>query len=266
MPSSNSRQQLLDYIQEAISPTYRNTYIEGVCVVCRGPAPRTERCWKCNEHFDQFGHQLADQTVLLTYAQAYHPGGYHQTVQDLLAYKGSGKVPQSRESLVRLGAVGAAAAALHLGCIRRVLGGVDQWDVVTFVPSTRFPGFEHPVATIAATLVAADPTEFPQWVQLLPNNMQEKHRPSLDRFVVAPGAVPTVQGAHVLVIDDTWTTGANVQSAAMALKGVGAATVTVLCLARWLRWDYANHAELCGTLSEPYSPTRCPVGMCSPSI
>lgn len=39
---------------------------------------------------------------------------------------------------------------------------------------------------------------------------------------------------HVLLIEDTWTSGGNAQSAALALRRAGAASVTILALARWL--------------------------------
>jgi hypothetical protein len=42
-------------------------------------------------------------------------------------------------------------------------------------------------------------------------------------------------GAAVLLLDDTWTTGASVQSAAVALKRAGARSVAAVVLARHVR-------------------------------
>jgi hypothetical protein len=48
--------------------------------------------------------------------------------------------------------------------------------------------------------------------------------------------------------------------------GPGARCVTVLCVTRWLRYDWADHRELIETLTEPYDAARCPVtgSSCAP--
>lgn len=48
-----------------------------------------------------------------------------------------------------------------------------------------------------------------------------------------------VAGKNVLLIDDTWTTGAAMQSAAAALKGAGASVVAGVVIGRHLRLDFA---------------------------
>ncbi|MDO5286317.1 MAG: hypothetical protein Q4G45_05775 [Actinomycetia bacterium] len=40
--------------------------------------------------------------------------------------------------------------------------------------------------------------------------------------------------SHVLLIDDTWTSGATMMSAVLAVRRVGADRVSTLVLARWL--------------------------------
>ncbi len=44
----------------------------------------------------------------------------------------------------------------------------------------------------------------------------------------------TIQGKTILLIDDTWTTGAKAQSAVHVLKEAGALQVAILILGRWL--------------------------------
>lgn len=48
--------------------------------------------------------------------------------------------------------------------------------------------------------------------------------------------------SHVLLIDDTWTSGGHSQSAALALRYAGAEYITLLVLARWLSegFDYTT--------------------------
>jgi hypothetical protein len=57
---------------------------------------------------------------------------------------------------------------------------------------------------------------------------------SPDRFALA--ADSTARGRHVLLIEDTWTSRGNAQSAALTLRDAAAASVTI-ALARWLNPD-----------------------------
>jgi hypothetical protein len=79
-----------------------------------------------------------------------------------------------------------------------------------------------------------------------------------DRFhLPAPGLVAD---RHVLVLEDTWVTGASAQSAAVTLKDAGARAVTIRPLARWL-WESTTEpdgAAFFASLGEPYDPLRCP--------
>lgn len=75
-------------------------------------------------------------------------------------------------------------------------------------------------------------------------------------------------GHHVLLIDDTWTGGGHVTSAALALRAGGAAHVSVLVLARWLAigWGATTLAWARSRLTEPdFNPNLCPwtQGPCS---
>lgn len=63
----------------------------------------------------------------------------------------------------------------------------------------------------------------------------------------------------MLVVDDTWVSGGKAQSAALALKAAGATAVTVLCVARWLRYDWPDHKRLIESLQETYNARMCPV-------
>ena len=91
-----------------------------------------------------------------------------------------------------------------------------------------------------------------------------------DRFVVKPRQfVPdmwsvdrpdTAQGRHVLLLDDTWTTGAHAQSAAAALRRAEARAVTVLVIARWLDPSWSPTAVFLRDLvTRDYDVYRCPV-------
>jgi hypothetical protein len=78
----------------------------------------------------------------------------------------------------------------------------------------------------------------------------------LDRF-----QVPTrPAGASVLLLDDTWVSGASAQSAAAALKLAGARHVAVVVLGRHLNPDDpASAVLLAGLAAARYDPATCAV-------
>ena len=59
-----------------------------------------------------------------------------------------------------------------------------------------------------------------------------------------------LDGAAVLLIDDTWTTGASAQSAAAALKAAGASTVAALVIGRYLNSGWHENRERLRALAE----------------
>jgi phosphoribosylpyrophosphate synthetase len=72
-------------------------------------------------------------------------------------------------------------------------------------------------------------------------------------------AVGLPRGAHVLLVDDTWASGGHAQSAALALREAGAARVSVLVVARWLKHDFAHNETFVRELaSREYDPLLCP--------
>jgi hypothetical protein len=62
-------------------------------------------------------------------------------------------------------------------------------------------------------------------------------RPERDGFVVPAGRRSAVLGRHLLVLDDTYVSGARAQSAAGALRLAGAASVQIVAAGRVLRPD-----------------------------
>jgi hypothetical protein len=81
---------------------------------------------------------------------------------------------------------------------------------------------------------------------------------SADRFTLDPEA--DLAGKHVLILDDTWTTGANAQSAVLAARGAGAAAVSVMVVGRWLRPHFGHNAQFIKTrLARDCDPWICAV-------
>ncbi|MCP3799117.1 hypothetical protein NLX83_07600 [Allokutzneria sp. A3M-2-11 16] len=80
-----------------------------------------------------------------------------------------------------------------------------------------------------------------------------------DRFAVSRDHRERVRGRHILLLDDTWVSGAKIQSAAVTLRDAGASRVTALCVARWCRVDWDDHKALLDSCTDPYDPFICPV-------
>jgi orotate phosphoribosyltransferase len=64
---------------------------------------------------------------------------------------------------------------------------------------------------------------------------------------------------HILLLEDTWTSGGNAQSAALSLRRAGAVTVTVLALARWLKPEEPPPAAFLTSHLSDYDPAICPL-------
>jgi hypothetical protein len=80
-----------------------------------------------------------------------------------------------------------------------------------------------------------------------------------DRFSVEEPA-GKLDGAAVLVLDDTWTTGSRVQSASYALRAAGASTVVAVVLGRHVNPDWEPWQPILKTVKKtPFDLDRCAV-------
>jgi hypothetical protein len=146
------------------------------------------------------------------------------------------------------------ALDLHGGCIERRLGhDIDAW---AYVPSIRTDRIgQHPLRVVAKRAGVALPE-----IELLPGERAdlEQRVTSADRFVLAVDG--HVRGRSLLLIEDTWTSGGNAQSAALTLRCGGAASVTIVALARWLKLEEPPAREfVTNRLTDDYNPLLCPV-------
>jgi phosphoribosylpyrophosphate synthetase len=134
----------------------------------------------------------------------------------------------------------------HAACI-------GSWDAVTIVPSSRGRADPHPLERV----VRMDTRHARTYRSLLrPGSHQVHHRHGSDQAFDVQ--VP-VAGREVLLIDDTFTSGAEVQSAASALHLRGAYVTAVVVIGRYLDLDFSDSVR---TLWErarrhPFDFTRC---------
>ena len=220
--------------------------------MCGTPVDGYERCFRCYRHHTIAG--IADVVVPLTY-------GIERTQAGILLrhYKDdvSAEARAQHGRLIRR--LLYLAIMKHQKCIEKRVGTSITMGVT--VPSlNRRPGV-HPFTAIAQAMKAVDDNR----LALVPAPGAIKERVvSASQFEVVPNR--GLSGRHILVLDDTWTTGSNAQSAALTLRHAGAEHVSVMVVGRWLSPTYGNNAEFIKTrLRRDYDPNICPVtgGACT---
>lgn len=209
------------------------------CAVCATPASGYERCYTCSAHRVYEG--LADSTAFLTYAVAGQQSGYV-----MRGYKAPRPV---KEHVTIVALMILLALSVHSKCPGTLAGApVTHWASVPSLPAR--PG-EHPMHQIVRSvapgreviLAAAESCRHPR--QINPDHFSAGIR-------LAPDS-------HVLLIDDTWTSGGHAQSAVLALRKAGTAHVSVLVVARWIKEDFGDNAQFLRELSShDYDPQICP--------
>jgi hypothetical protein len=127
--------------------------------------------------------------------------------------------------------------ATHAGCVAATAGG--GISVALAVPSTARP-HGAPLSMLDGMAAAVEPSGA-RWSShvLRRTGAPVGHmRPDAAAFAVDPSARPfLVEGGRVMLIDDTYVSGARSQSAAATLRRAGAASVVIVVLGRVLRPD-----------------------------
>src|SRR5581483_6383331 len=70
-------------------------------------------------------------------------------------------------------------------------------------------------------------------------------------------ATTTLDNASVLLIDDTWTTGASAQSAAATLKSAGAQRVAAVVIGRHLNREWHENDRRIRGIARPFEWQAC---------
>ncbi|MGX2996098.1 ComF family protein [Streptomyces sp. JNUCC 64] len=223
-----------------ISARYANFLVHpllpdpAVCQVCHGPVgPGYLRCWPCHEADRTLGTSVADLVVPVSLALK-----GRQYANELWRYKNAAG-PQRQHFRLGLAAVLWRFLALHENCVAERCE-IPAFDVVTTVPSTR-GRVDHPLRSMVAETVAVTRERFRDLLVPGPKATSLGRVPSRERYTSQ-----RLRGEHVLLVDDTWTTGSHAQSAAATLKSAGAGRVAVVVLGRHLNIGYgttASHVE-----------------------
>jgi hypothetical protein len=218
-----------------------------VCEVCFNFTNGYRRCYACSH-----GELWLDAVAPISYSV-----GLEQLHHVLRSYKRlDGEA--ARRFRIELGAVLWRFLAAHEQCVAQATG-IDRFDVVATVPSSsRRRDEHHPLRWIVGGLVA--PT-------------RDRHQRLLERsHLEAPAhefhrdkykAKQKLEGASVLLIDDTWTTGANAQSSAAALKRAGASKVAGIVIGRHLNREWHENDRRLRGITRPFDWERC--ALCEPA-
>lgn len=188
----------------------------GLCAACRIPVPaRSARCYLCGLHAETLPGLLADVVVPICYAVK---GSEH--ARNLWLYK-SGR-PGAEAARAAIRALLVVFLRDHGRCVWRS-AGMTMPTHLAVVPSGRARRCPHPLQSLAGPYLALRPAAL--YLRLL-------DEPGIRELDAGRFAAAAADGADVLLLDDTWTTGASAQSACAALRLAGARSVAVVVLGR----------------------------------
>ena len=212
-----------------------------VCSVCFNLTDGYGRCYACVH-----GGRWLDAMAPISYSVA-----GEQLHHALAGYK---RLPSAfaRHFELGLAAVLWRHLAQHERCLARA-AGVAGFAMVTTVPSSRGEAEgTHPLARLVAELVG--PVR-DRHVPMLTRTQApaDPHRFSDEKYT----ARRELGGESVLLIDDMWTTGANAQSAAAALKAAGAGPVAAVVIGRHVNRGWHHNDRHLRNLPQPFDWDHC---------
>jgi predicted amidophosphoribosyltransferase len=219
----------------------------GVCAVCRsGPRPGHAVCRSCEEVMRQVSYPTPNVVPISLYT-------LNSELWHVLRHYKDASGPGSQLLARQVAAIIARFTARHLRCVAGLLGGDP--DLVTGVPSTRVEGRpgRHPLETVTARARALGPRYAPVLARG-PAPVDHKLADD-DAFTVRR----RLGGERVLVVDDTMTSGARLQSAVSALRLNGASAVAAIVVGRVIDPDWNDNCRRIWDQARatPFSFDRC---------
>jgi predicted amidophosphoribosyltransferase len=226
--------------------TYANVPAAGpdVCAICHGISlGGYARCYSCKICIEAVSSPVIQVAPISLYAI---PGQLHH----VLRYYKDGAASVRPQFRTQVAAILARFLITHGDCLRQVAG---DWDFITATPSSKGRVGPHPFEEVIG----------------ISRFLQDQYK-----GVLAPGpdtltfrkasdngysVTSSVEGSRILLVDDTYTTGARIQSAASALQLAGATVVAAVPVGRVIRPDYDEEtaAWWARVRSEPYDFDRC---------
>lgn len=204
----------------------------GICEICHSSCdPAFPRCYPCNRAVDDLD---ADEVVPI--ALSVKGGLLHR---QLRGYKDDRRQDVRDRMALRLAGLLAVFLGNHHACIGR-------YDSIALVPSAARTAMKSVIDRIPSLSDAVEPA-LKVTTGFTTRDLDQR------RF----DAVRSVKDEHILLLDDTFTTGASLFSAAAALRSRGAA-VTTLVLGRHVNAGFGPSGEMLEWLANrPWDEHRC---------
>jgi predicted amidophosphoribosyltransferase len=210
------------------------------CEVCAKPLNHAldALCQQCQGHL-RSGLPLADRVGMLIYAEEYDSQSYKVVRQ----YKSHNPGPDVERVMLSLLGVGLRG---HTMCVMQMAGHSGaSWAVL---PSSKG---RTRLGEIVRGMTKRPDDEIPLGIA----SDYEPRRLRPENFVVAS----PLSSEHVLLVDDSWVSGSNAQSAAAALKAAGAKEVSVFIVARILDPTYEATKRFLSARGRPaFDAAICP--------
>lgn len=201
----------------------------GVCDVCRGsPNPGFRTCYSCSAAIGQVTRAC----------RAVVPFSLYRTPSQLWSvlrgYKDSPDPNVRLRFSVQVAAFLGVVLIHHGECIRERYG---HWETIATVPSTsgKRTG-PHPLVE-ALSLIESLRRQYAPLLAPGPVTLGHNHADD-EGFV----ATESVRGRTVLLVDDTYTSGARVQSAASCLQLAGATVPAIVVVGRVIDPEWSAHS------------------------
>jgi hypothetical protein len=222
---------------QKVAPSLRSRE-DGTCSLCRSPTPvgergtRFERCYKCQKDYSS----VLDGFVPMCYS-------VHDGLEGVL-WRAKND-PTATWLRLPLASLLCSFMEQHGECIERTYGG--PFDIRVSIPShssTR-RGVDHLEQVIDSVEGMHEQWDFGILRKNSSNKAADRRR-RIDPTLFTSDA--SVAGKRVLLLDDTFTSGGTMASAAHALKQSGAKAVIGLTFGRQLAADWDNSQGLISTL------------------
>lgn len=202
----------------------------GVCKICHGaPGAGWSVCWGCDHVADQLSNPVS---LVVPITLATKNGAMYDV---LVRYKRQNPSPARHEARLLLAAMLVRFLGSHSGCISLAAGA--EWDLITIVPSTSDRAGPHPLESVMSMNSHLESLFLPT---LKKGPVQTTHNSASDQGFTA---VADVSDRRVLLVDDTFTTGARGQSAASVLGANGAHVLAILPVARLITPGFSEEAQ-----------------------
>jgi predicted amidophosphoribosyltransferase len=214
-----------------------------VCTTCFNLTDGYERCFACT-HSEAVLDALAPISYSVAGEQLHHALASYKRLKGDIARRLEGE----------LAAVLWRFLADHERCVAGA-AGTPAFQLVATVPSgDRERDERHPLRRIVGELVAPTRDRHERLLRRSATEVPGREF-DLEKFT----AVRRLDGESILLIDDTWTTGANAQSAAAALKRAGAGRVGAVVIGRHLNREWHENDRRLRHLPRPFDWSRCVV-------